>query len=148
MLTTTPKPSEPKWYLVDAEGQTLGRLAAEIAHLLRGKHKVTWSPNQVHSDHVIILNTKGVVLQGNKSEQKEYIRHSGYFGHLKRTPFRFLFQKNPNHVVARAIKGMLPRNKLRVIMMKHLHLFEGSEHHHEAQKPQLLHEAPFTTQAK
>ena len=138
MRTSTPKASAPKWLLVDAKDQTLGRLATQIAHVLNGKHKEIWSPHQVHSDHVIVINADKVVLQGNKASQKEYVRHSGYFGHLKRTPFSKLFAKDPSKVLSRAVSGMLPRNKLRPLMMKHLHVCTGEEHQHEAQKPQPL----------
>lgn len=136
MRTTTTKPEAPAWYLVDAKGKTLGRLAADIAHVLRGKHKVIWSPHQVHSDHVIVINATGIVLQGNKSDQKIYRRHSGYFGSLKTTPFSRLFAKDPTQVLTRAVKGMVPRNRLRKEALKHLHVFADESHKHEAQKPQ------------
>jgi large subunit ribosomal protein L13 len=87
---------------------------------------------------VIVINTKEILLTGKKSEQKEYFTHSGYFGSLKRIPFSRMFKKDPNHVISHAVKGMLPRNKLRPIMMKHLHLFPGTEHDHEAQQPKEL----------
>jgi large subunit ribosomal protein L13 len=138
MKTTTNKPSAPAWHIVDAKGKVLGRLATEIAHVLRGKHKVDWSPHQVHSDHVIVINTKEVSLLGKKPEQKEYIKHSGYFGSLKKIPFSRMIKKNPNHIISHAVKGMLPKNKLRTIMMDHLHLFDSAEHTHEAQQPQEL----------
>jgi len=135
MRTSTPKASAPNWLIVDAKGQTLGRLAAELAHVLRGKHKVDWSPHQIHSDHIIVINAGQIVLQGNKASQKEYIRHSGYFGSLKRTSYASLFSKSPSKVLSRAVSGMLPRNKLRPIMMKHIHIYATEEHPHEAQKP-------------
>jgi large subunit ribosomal protein L13 len=136
MRTSTPKASAPGWLIVDAKDQTLGRLSTRLAHVLRGKHKVDWSPHQIHSDHIIVINADKVVLHGNKAEQKEYITHSGYFGSLKRTPFSRLFAKNPSKVISHAVSGMLPRNKLRPLMMKHIHIYAGEDHPHEAQQPQ------------
>ena len=140
MRTTTTKPTAPAWYIVDATGKTLGRLAADLAHVLHGKHKADWSPHQVQSDHVIVINAQDIVLQGRKAEQKEYKRHSGHFGHLKCTPFSRLFAKDPSQVLIRSVKGMLPRNRLREQLLRHLHVFAGKEHPHEAQQP-----ADFTT---
>ena len=138
MRTSTVKPSVANWYVVDAKDQVLGRLSTRIAHVLRGKHKVEWSPHQVMSDHVIVINAGGVVLTGKKSEQKEYIRHSGYLGHLKRIPYNRLVSKDPTKVIVRAVKGMLPRNRLRPLMIKHLHVFKDDSHIHAPQKPQPL----------
>lgn len=136
MRTTHPKPQAAKWYLVDAKGKTLGRLSTKIATVLHGKHKPSWSPHQLSSDHVVVLNAKEIVLSGNKAEKKSYFSHSGYFGHGKRTPFTRVFAKDPAKVVLHAVKKMLPRNKLREGMMKHLHIFEGAEHEHDAQQPE------------
>lgn len=141
MKTTTLKPQAPNWYVVDAAGERLGRLATRIAHVLNGKHKVTFSPHQVMSDHVIVLSADKVTLTGNKVDEKEYFRHSGYLGHVKKIPFARIFKKNPEKILERSVRGMLPRNKLREIKMKHLHVFKGAEHTHEAQKPQPLAEA-------
>ena len=138
MKTTTSKPQAPDWYVVDAAGERLGRLAARIAHVLNGKHKITFSPHQVMSDHVIVLNAEKITLTGNKIGTKEYFSHSGYLGHVKKIPFARMFKKKPEKVLERSIRGMLPRNKLREIKMKHLHVFKGAEHSHEAQKPQPL----------
>ncbi len=138
MKTSTPKAAAPAWYVVDAAEQTLGRLAARIAHVINGKHKETFSPHQVMSDHVIVLNAEKVILTGKKPEQKEYVRHSGHLGHIKRTPFSRLFAKEPEKVLYKAVRGMVARNKLRDLKLSHLHIFKGSEHPHEAQKPQPL----------
>jgi len=135
MRTTTIKPQAPAWYVIDAKEQPIGRVAARVAHLLRGKHKVSFSPHQVMSDHVIILNAEGAILKGRKAEQKVYFRHSGYPGSLKRIPFTRLFEKDPSAVLLRAVRGMLPRNRLRKEMLRHLHVYNTSEHPHEAQKP-------------
>lgn len=138
MKTTTVKPEAPAWYVVDAAGDRLGRLATRIAHVLNGKHKVTFSPHQVMSDHVIVLNTEKIILTGNKADEKEYFKHSGYLGHVKKIPFAKMFKETPEKVLERSIRGMLPRNKLREIKMKHLHVFKGAEHTYEAQKPKPL----------
>lgn len=141
MKTSTVKPAAAQWYLVDAKNQTLGRLATRIATVLNGKHKVAWSPHQVHSDHIIVINAQSIVLTGKKSQQKEYVRHSGFLGHMKRTPFARLLEKSPATIIEHAVRGMLPRNRLRPEMMKHLHVFRGATHPHEAQTPQPLDEA-------
>ena len=144
MKTSTPKPTAAAWYIVDAKDQHLGRLATRIAHVLRGKHKPTFSPHQVHSDHVVVVNAANIALAGNKSESKVYHRHSGYLGHLKTIPIRRLLERKPESVIARAVRGMLPRNRLRSPILKHLHIYRDAEHVHEAQKPQPL-ESLFTS---
>ena len=128
----------PSWFLVDAKGETLGRLATRVAHVLRGKHRVTWTPNQLAGDHVIVLNAEGVVLEGQKGEQKVYYRHSGHFGHLRVTPVSRLLAKNPSEVIIRAVRGMLPRNRLRAKMLRSLHVYNATTHPHEAQQPEAL----------
>jgi len=138
MKTSIPPPEAPHWYVVDATGEHLGRLATRIAHIVNGKHKVTFSPHQIMSDHVIVLNASKVVLHGKKAEQKEYIHHRGYFGNLRRIPFARMIEESPEKVLETAVRGMLPRNKLRDLKMKHLHVFEGTEHPHDAQKPEPL----------
>lgn len=138
MRTSTPKPAPPSWYIVDASGQHLGRLATHIAHILRGKHKPTWSPHMVMSDHVIVTNATQIVLTGKKADEKVYHRHSGYFGSLKKIPVARVLQRSPEQVITRAVRGMLPRNRLRPLMMNHLHVFADAEHQHEAQQPQPL----------
>lgn len=138
MKTSSPKPVAPKWFVVDAADQHLGRLATKIAHVIGGKHKPTFSPHLLMSDHVIVLNVEKVVLFGRKAEQKEYIYHRGYFGHLKRIPFARMIKENPEKVLTEAVRGMLGRNKLRDRKMACLHVFQGTEHPHEAQKPESL----------
>lgn len=132
------KPSEieRKWYVVDAEGQTLGRLASEVASILRGKHKPTFTPHVDTGDHVIVINAEKIQLTGNKLDGKMYYRHSGYFGGLKATSAREMLAKRPERMVELAIKGMLPKNSLGRKQGKKLHVYAGSEHPHEAQKPE------------
>lgn len=133
------KPAEVqrKWYLVDAEGKTLGRLATEIATILRGKHKPTFTPNVDTGDHVIILNCKDVILTGNKLTQKIYRHHSGYIGGMKEIPAKDMLAKNPEKAMTLAIKGMLPHNSLGRQSLKKLRVYAGSEHENQAQKPEV-----------
>ena len=139
MSTYMAKPNEVerKWYILDAAGKPLGRLATEAATLLRGKHKPTYTPNVDTGDHVIVLNAEKVVLTGNKLDQKEYIRHSGHPGGLKRTPYRELLEKRPELALEVAIKGMLPHNRLGRQMFTKLKVYRGSEHPHSAQQPEV-----------
>lgn len=136
MKTSIPKPETPHWYVVDATGKHLGRLATQIAHVINGKHKVAFSPHQVMGDHVIVVNAEKIVLHGKKAEQKEYIHHRGYFGNMKSVPFATLIEKHPERVLNIAIEGMMPRNKLRDRKMELLHIFVGTEHPHTAQTPE------------
>jgi large subunit ribosomal protein L13 len=132
------KPDEIKrnWYVIDAEGKVLGRLASEAAKILRGKHKPTFTPHIDTGDHVIIINAEKVQLTGKKLLQKERITHSGYPGGLKRITYdRYLAQK-PQEAVYIAVKGMLPHNKIGSQMLKKLRVYRGPEHPHEAQKPE------------
>lgn len=138
MKTSIPKPEAPKWFLVDAEGEHVGRLATKIAHVIGGKHKPSFSPHLVHGDHVIVLNAEKILLFGRKAEQKEYISHRGYFGHIKRVPYARMLKENPEKILTEAVRGMLGRNKLRDLKMAQLHVFQGTEHPHEAQKPEPL----------
>lgn len=124
--------------MVDAEGQTLGRLASKIAKLLRGKHKPNFTPHVDCGDNVIVLNAGKIQLTGNKWEDKEYIWHTGYPGGQKRQTALELFKKKPLNIVERAVKGMLPKNKLGRTLYSNLYLYEGNEHKQEAQKPKLL----------
>ncbi len=126
-----------KWYIIDAEGKPLGRVATEAAKLLRGKHKPTFSPNIDAGDHVIIINAAKVVLTGHKLDQKVYKHHSGYIGGMKETPARVMLQNNPNKALMLAIKGMLPKNSLGRQTIKKLRIYAGSEHENEAQKPEV-----------
>jgi len=126
-----------KWYILDAAGIPLGRVAAEAAKLLRGKHKPTYTPNVDTGDHVIILNVKDVVLTGKKLDQKIYRHHSGYIGGMKETSARVMMEKNPEKVMMLAVKGMLPHNRLGRQMVNKLRIYVGSEHENQAQKPEV-----------
>ncbi len=127
-----------KWYVVDADGKTLGRLASKIATILRGKHKPTYTPHVDTGDHVIVLNADKVVLTGNKLDQKLYRRHSQYPGGLKEVPYRRLMATKPEFVVYEAVRGMLPHNSLGRSMIKKLRVYRGAEHNHQAQQPEVL----------
>jgi len=129
---------ERKWYVVDADGMVLGRLASQVANILRGKHKPTWTPHVDTGDYVIIINSDKVVLTGKKLDQKIYYRHSGYVGGLKETKYRELMQKKSDFAVKRAIKGMLPKGPLGRAMHKKLFVYTGNEHLHQAQQPEML----------
>ena len=126
---------ERKWYIIDAEGKPLGRVATEAAKLLRGKHKPTFTPNVDTGDHVIVLNCKDVVLTGKKLDQKIYRHHTGYIGNMKETSAREMLQNNPEKAMMLAIKGMLPKNRLGRQMLKKVRVYSGSEHEQQAQKP-------------
>ena len=126
---------ERNWYVVDAEGKTLGRLATQVASVLRGKHKVTYTPHVDRGDFVNVINAEKVNLTGNKLEDKKYYNHSGYPGGLRERSAKEMIEKYPEEMVERAIKGMLPHNKLGRAMGKKLFVYRGSEHKHEAQKP-------------
>ena len=129
---------ERKWYVIDAEGQTLGRLATKAAHVLRGKHKVTYTPHVDCGDYVIVINAAKVVLTGNKLEDKKYYNHSGYPGGLRERTAKEMVEKYPEEMVTRAIKGMLPHNRLGRAMGKKLFVYADENHKHEAQKPEAL----------
>ncbi len=140
MRTYTPKPGdiERKWYVVDAQGKTLGRLASEIAKVLRGKHKPIFSPHMDTGDYVIVINAEKIHVTGRKLTQKFYYRHSGYPGGLKAISLRDLLQKHPERAVKFAVRGMLPKNRLGRKMIKKLKVYAGPEHPHQAQKPEVL----------
>ena len=127
---------ERKWYIIDASGKPLGRVATEAAKLLRGKHKPTFTPNIDVGDHVIVLNCDQVILTGNKLNQKMYRHHSGYVGGMKEVPARVMMENNPEKAMMLAIKGMLPHNTLGRQMIKKLRVYAGSEHENIAQKPE------------
>ena len=127
---------ERKWYVVDAEGQTLGRLATKVAAVLRGKHKPTFTPNVDTGDFVIVINTDKVVLTGKKLEDKYYRYHTGYIGGLKEIPYKKLMAEKSDLAVYEAVKGMLPKNSLGRAMIKKLRVYKGAEHNHSAQKPE------------
>jgi len=128
---------ESKWYVIDASGKSLGRVATEAAKLLKGKHKPTYTPNIDTGDHVIILNCKDVILTGNKINQKIYRHHSGYIGGMKETSARVMMDNTPEKAMMLAIKGMLPHTKLGRQMIKKLRVYAGSEHENIAQKPEV-----------
>ena len=128
---------ERKWYIIDASGKPLGRVATEVAKLLRGKHKPTFTPNIDTGDHVIVLNCKEAVLTGRKLDQKIYRHHSGYIGGMKETTAREMMNKKPEEVMYLAIKGMLPKNSLGRQSIKKLRVYAGSEHENMAQKPEI-----------
>jgi large subunit ribosomal protein L13 len=124
-----------EWVIIDAEGAILGRLASEVARLLRGKHKPNFTPHVDCGDNVIVINAEKVKLTGNKWEQREHFSYSGYPGGQKRTTPLEIIDKNPIKLVEQAVKGMLPKNKLGRALYKNLHAFKGPEHSHEAQQP-------------
>ena len=134
----TPSTIERKWYVGDAADKTLGRLAAEVAKVLRGKHKPTFTPHMDTGDHVIIINADKVRLTGKKLVQKVYFRHSGYLGGDKYTKAGDMLAKNPVRMVELAVRGMVPHNRLGSQIIKKLHVYAGSEHPHAAQKPEVL----------
>ncbi len=127
-----------KWYVVDAEGLTLGRLASRVAAVLRGKNKPTFTPNVDTGDFVIIVNTDKVVLTGKKLEKKMYRYHTGYIGHLKEIQYKTLMATKSDVAVYEAVKGMLPKNSLGRKMLTKLKVYKGPEHNHQAQKPEVL----------
>ena len=124
-----------QWYIIDASGKPLGRIAAEAAKLLRGKHKPTFTPNVDTGDHVIILNVKDVTLTGKKLDEKIYRHHTGYIGNMKEISARNLLQNNPEKAMMLAIKGMLPKNRLGRQMINKVRIYAGNEHENQAQKP-------------
>ncbi len=126
------------WVVIDADGATLGRLASKVAFLLRGKHKVDFTPHVDCGDNVIILNAHKIVLTGKKMTDKQYVRHTGYPGGQRFASPAEVLAKKPGAVVERAVKGMLPKNKLGSQLFRNLYVYTGTEHPHEAQKPQLL----------
>jgi large subunit ribosomal protein L13 len=130
--------ADKQWVLVDAEGQTLGRLASKVANLIRGKHKTNYTPHVDCGDNVIVINAEKVVLSGNKMADKTYIRHTGYPGGQRSLTATELLERRPTRLVEKAVKGMLPKNKLGSKLYTNLYVVEGSEHKHEAQKPKTL----------
>lgn len=127
---------EKKWYVLDGKGKPLGRLAAEAARILRGKHKPRFTPHIDTGDHVIIINAEKVLLTGNKLQKKLYVRHTGYPGGLKTTNYATLMQNKPEFAVRKAVTGMLPHNRLGAAMAKKLRVYRGPDHPHQAQKPE------------
>ena len=133
-----PDKIERKWYVVDAEGQTLGRLAAEVAKVLRGKNKPEFTPHIDTGDNVIVINAEKIKVTGKKLDQKVYYHHSDYVGGMKETTLREMMAKKPEQVIELAGKGMLPKGPLGRTMIKKLHVYAGAEHAHQAQKPEVL----------
>ena len=133
-----PDKIERKWYVVDAEGATLGRLASEIAKVLRGKNKPEYTPHIDTGDYVIIVNAEKIKVTGKKLDQKVYYHHSGYVGGMKETTLKEMLAKKPERVIELAVKGMLPKGPLGRTMIKKLHVYAGAEHAHQAQKPEVL----------
>ncbi len=137
--TATPKDIDRRWYIVDAEGMILGRLAAEIAKILRGKHKPMYTPHMDTGDNVIVINASKVKVTGRKAEQKQYFRHTGYMGHDRLTPFATMIAKHPERVIEKAVYGMLPKSALgRQVLRRKLRVFAGAQHDHSAQQPVAL----------
>lgn len=133
-----PDKIERKWYVVDADGQTLGRLASEVAKVLRGKNKPVYTPHIDTGDYVIVVNAEKIKVTGKKLDQKVYYRHSDYVGGMKETTLREMLAKKPEKVIELAVKGMLPKGPLGRSMIKKLHVYAGPEHNHAAQKPEVL----------
>jgi len=137
--TATPADIEHRWYVVDADGMVLGRLATEVAKIIRGKHKPMFTPHMDTGDNVIVINASKVRVTGRKAEQKEYFRHTGYMGHERFTPFATMLAKHPERVIEKAVYGMLPKNALgRQKLRNKLRVFAGAQHEHTAQQPQVL----------
>ena len=136
--TFTPKvqaKSDKEWLIVDATDKVLGRIATEIAVRLRGKNRPTFTPHMDMGDYVIVINAEKVRLTGNKEQQKEYIHHTGYLGHLRRKPYARVKEENPTRIITEAVAGMIPRNKLKKFILAKLFVYAGEEHPHAAQNP-------------
>ncbi|RXK32584.1 50S ribosomal protein L13 [Arsenophonus endosymbiont of Bemisia tabaci Asia II 3] len=140
MKTFTAKPETVKrdWYVVDADGKTLGCLATEIARRLRGKHKAEYTPHVDTGDYIIVVNAKKVAVTGNKREDKIYYRHTGYIGGIKQATFEEMIARHPERVIEIAVKGMLPKGPLGRAMYRKMKVYAGSDHNHAAQQPQVL----------
>ena len=140
MKTFSAKPAEVTrdWFIIDAEGKTLGRMSTEIARRLRGKHKAEYTPHVDTGDYIVVINAEKIRVTGNKMKQKLYQHHTGYIGNLKSITLEKLLQKSPTAAVEKAVKGMLPKNPLGRAMFKKLKVFAGGEHTHAAQQPKQL----------
>ncbi|MDE0097075.1 MAG: 50S ribosomal protein L13 [Gammaproteobacteria bacterium] len=140
MKTFSAKPKEVKrdWYLVDATDKVLGRLAAEVAHRLRGKHKPEYTPHVDTGDYIVVINAEKVAVTGNKANAKVYHRHTGYPGGIKSIVYKDMLERHPARVIEMAVKGMLPKNKLGRAMFAKLRVYAGGEHAHAAQQPKPL----------
>lgn len=140
MTTVSTKPAEVRrdWYVVDASGKTLGRLASEIAHRLRGKHKPEYTPHVDTGDFIVVVNAEKVSVTGNKMKDKMYHHHTGFIGNLKSISLEKLLAKAPERAIQQAVKGMMPRNPLGRAMLSKLKIYAGAEHKHQAQQPKML----------
>ncbi len=140
MKTFSAKPAEVKrdWYIIDAEGKTLGRMATEIARRLRGKHKAEYTPHVDTGDYIVVVNAEKVAVTGNKRTDKMYHRHTGYIGGLKSASFEKVIEEKPTQVIQLAVKGMMPKGPLGRAMLRKLKIFAGTEHNHIAQQPKQL----------
>ena len=137
--TATPKDIEHRWYVVDAEGMVLGRLASEVAKIIRGKHKPMYTPHMDTGDNVIVINASKVKVTGRKAEQKQYFRHTGYMGHERFTPYATMLEKHPERVIEKAVFGMLPKTALgRQKLRLKLRVYPNADHPHAAQQPVVL----------
>jgi large subunit ribosomal protein L13 len=137
--TATPSDIEHRWYIVDAEGMVLGRLAAEVARIIRGKHKPMFTPHMDTGDNVIVINASKVRVTGRKAEQKRYFHHTGYMGHERFTPFATMLAKHPDRVIEKAVFGMLPKTALgRQVLRLKLRVYADADHPHAAQQPTVL----------
>lgn len=137
-FTATPESIKRDWYVVDASGKTLGRLAIELAHRLRGKHKAEYTPHIDTGDYIIVLNAEKIAVTGKKRTDKIYYRYTGYIGGLKQTTFEEMIARHPERVIENAVKGMLPKGPLGRAMYRKLKVYAGNEHNHVAQQPQVL----------
>ena len=137
--TATPSDIEHRWFIVDAQGMVLGRLAAEVARIIRGKHKPTFTPHMDTGDNVIVINASKVRVTGRKAEQKRYFHHTGYMGHERFTPFATMLEKHPERVIEKAVFGMLPKTALgRQVLRLKLRVYADADHPHTAQQPTVL----------
>ncbi|GFN46626.1 50S ribosomal protein L13 [Candidatus Regiella insecticola] len=137
-FTATPESIKRDWYVVDASGKTLGRLATELAHRLRGKHKAEYTPHIDTGDYIIVLNAEKIAVTGKKRTDKIYYRYTGYIGGLKQTTFEEMIVRHPERVIENAVKGMLPKGSLGRAMYRKLKVYAGDKHNHVAQQPQVL----------
>jgi large subunit ribosomal protein L13 len=137
-FSANPQTVKRDWFVIDANNKVLGRLASEIAHRLRGKHKAEYTPHVDTGDYVIVVNAEKVAVTGDKANAKKYYRHTGYPGGIKETSFREMIGNHPARVIESAVKGMLPRNKLGRAMFSKLKVYAGDQHRHQAQQPRVL----------
>lgn len=135
MKTTTLPAPVPLWHLIDATGLTIGAISAKAAHVLRGKHRPSYSPHQLCGDHIVVINAAKMHVTPAKGRRKSYFHHTGYLGHTHVTSLATMMEKKPEEVIEKAVYGMLPKNRLRPQMLKRLHVYAGAEHKYAAQKP-------------